>query len=156
MLQHTLPLAGAVAALLLAPTQDTPRPLGQEKLAGGGASCILAPGDLGGSAWTLTWDDSVDATLDSQEKRCEVVLDSIDGAVTGRFQGPVLGTERDCVFTGELADGGSLLILQQREPGYLCSYQLGATAGGWSGTWRDSRGRAGTAVVHRPPSGLEQ
>ena len=76
--------------------------------------------------------------------------------MTGRFHGPVLGVERECVFTGELAAGGGLLLLQQREPGYVCSYQLGRAGLGWSGTWRDSRGRAGTAALHRPPAGCRQ
>lgn len=153
MIQQALPIAGAVLALLFARSPDASPSQRPSNLANRGLAEASA---LGGGVWTLSWDDTVDGTLDEAEKRCEVALDSIDAAVTGRFHGPVLGVERECVFTGELAAGGGLLLLQQREPGYVCSYQLGRAGLGWSGTWRDSRGRAGTAALHRPPAGFRQ
>ena len=39
------------------------------------------------------------------------------------------------------------MTLQQREPGYLCSYQLSPSEGGWRGTWRDTNGASGTVVL---------
>ena len=153
MIQQALPIAGAFLALLFAGSPAAAPTQGPSTLAKRDRSEATT---LGGSVWILSWDDTVDATLDGAGKRCEVALDSIDAAVTGRFHGPVLGVERECVFTGELAAGGGLLILQQREPGYVCSYQLGRAGLGWSGTWRDNRGRAGTAALHRRPAAVPQ
>ena len=153
MIQHALPIAGAFLALLFAGSPAAAPTQGSSTL---GKRDRSEATTLGGSVWILSWDDTVDGILDGAEKRCQVTLDSIDAAVTGRFHGPVLGVERECVFTGELAAGGGLLILQQREPGYVCSYQLGRAGLGWSGTWRDNRGRAGTAALHRRPAAVPQ
>ena len=153
MIQQALPIAGAFLALLFAGSPAAAPTQGPSTLAKRDRSEATT---LGGSVWILSWDDTVDGILDGAEKRCQVTLDSIDAAVTGRFHGPVLGVERECVFTGELAASGGLLILQQREPGYVCSYHLGRAGLGWSGTWRDSRGRAGTAALHRRPAAVPQ
>ena len=102
------------------------------------------------SEWILSWDDSLDGELDSQDKFTEVALERIDSTITDRFTGSVLGTQRTATFTGELAGqgAGALLMLQQREPGYVCAYQLSPEGErGWSGTWRDSQGRAGTVAL---------
>jgi len=112
-------------------------------------SCIGAPADPAQAPWALTWDDTLDDTLDDVGKRCRVTLEAIDSVVTGRFDGLVLGTRRRATFTGELIQGGALLLLQQREPGYVCSYQLTSKGAGWLGSWRDSRGASGTARLAR-------
>lgn len=130
---------------LVPPTADSPTPL---------RSCILEPQPLPAfpvaRAWSLEWDDSLDGELEAVGKRCRLHLDVIDGTVTGRFEGPVMGSVRTATFTGELigAGAGNLLLLQQREPGYVCSYQLSRTdAERWHGTWRDSRGGTGTVML---------
>lgn len=110
-----------------------------------------APKQTPEAHWTLTWDDTVNETLDRTDKRCQIALSTVDSTVTGRFRGPVMGKERRAVFTGEVAQGGALLILQQREAGYVCSYQFTAAHKGWKGTWRDSRGRSGTAILGSQP-----
>lgn len=124
-------------------------------------SVAPAPGpEIQGLAgpWTLTWDDSIDDGLDSAEKSCRILLEEFPGALVGRFDGLVLGGERDAVFTGEVFRGGSrtLVTLAQREADYLCTYQLRAEgagqlraegAGVLRGTWLDSRGGGGTAVL---------
>lgn len=101
-------------------------------------------------AFLLQWDDTVDEQLPEGSKSCWVELERVDAVVTGRFLGPVLGESRRATFTGEVAgdEAGGLMMLQQREAGYVCSYQL--TFDGrrsWRGTWRDSKGRAGTVTL---------
>lgn len=96
--------------------------------------------------FALVWDDTLDGTLDAGSKVCRVELSRIDDVVTGRFVGTVLGEERTATFTGEVA--GSMLMLQQREPGYVCAYQLTEIRDRrWAGTWRDSQGRRGTVAL---------
>ena len=140
-----------VAALTLAavqPLQSSPS-TAEREASGPVRCCIGAPTDPGLVPWTLTWDDSLDDTIEDVGKRCSLTLEAVDSVVTGRFDGPVLGTQRRATFTGELSEGGTLLLLQQREPGYVCSYQLTSAGAGWLGTWRDSRGASGTAKLAR-------
>ncbi len=48
-----------------------------------------------------------------------------------------------------------MLLLQQREAGYLCSYQLQPQDDGtWLGTWLDSRDRKGTVRLTRLSTGV--
>lgn len=149
----TLALAGLSLSLALPLPGALARARAQDELPAGvlgRAGCVLPPTGAPGEAWTLRWDDSLAEGLDAGGKACRVALDTIDGVVTGQFDGPVLGTLRHAVFTGELVGGGALLLLQQREPGYVCSYQLSSSGPGWSGTWRDSRGGCGTVSLSRP------
>lgn len=104
--------------------------------------------------YLLQWDDSLDGDLNRPFKQCVVEIQRIDKTLSGRFIGDVLGEPRTATFTGEAAGTGqdSLWILQQREPGYLCSYQLSSSRlGAWDGTWRDSRGRTGSVRLWPAP-----
>ncbi|MCA8951558.1 MAG: hypothetical protein KDE27_18775 [Planctomycetes bacterium] len=102
-----------------------------------------------GALWTLTWDDSCDAVLDSTEKSCWVALTVVGDHVGGSFAGPVLGRTREAIFGGEILRGG-LVTLVQREADYACSYQMTPAGDGcWHGTWRDTNGAAGTVVLTR-------
>jgi len=156
MIQLSTAIAFAALALAaVAPSQDArfTTEMGAQVPAQieGRQISIGAPTDPAHVPWVLSWDDSLDSTLDRVGKNCRVTLDTIDSVVVGRFDGPVMGGERRATFTGELVQGGALLLLQQREPGYVCSYQLSSSGPGWVGTWRDSRGRSGTAKLARSP-----
>lgn len=130
-----------------------------------GGPCAT-PGDTvaGGSSkglsgdWLLSWDDSVDLTLDDGGgKACRLALQEVHGAVVGRFDGPVLGRERLAIFTGEVLPVGPapVVLLVQREEDYTCTYQLTRESPTrLCGTWRDSRGEGGTVFLtaDRPPA----
>ncbi|MEM9801425.1 MAG: hypothetical protein AAGA20_13950, partial [Planctomycetota bacterium] len=125
-------------------------------------SCRSVPvaGAPAARRYRLWWDDSLDGDLERPCKQCIVELQRVDRTLTGRFVGTVLGEARTATFTGESVGStsppgrGDLWILQQREPGYVCSYQLSPSRhGAWNGTWRDSRGRTGTARLSPVPEG---
>jgi hypothetical protein len=107
---------------------------------------------LNGS-WQLSWDDEVGSELTGEIKTCELRLRAVDGHLSGNFVGLVAGTERDAIITGTLTElpGGGVLHLEQRESGYLCSYQIGWPAGGHLtqavGVWHDTKGRSGNFSV---------
>lgn len=102
--------------------------------------------DAGGD-WTLVWDDSLDDVLEDVRKQCRIRLTEVDGRVNGSFVGEVTGTPRNALFTGECVS--SLVLLQQREPGYVCAYQLHVVEDRLEGTWADTSGGGGTAVMVR-------
>lgn len=111
------------------------------------------------AGWSLQWDDTVDGALTEDPKACNVALTGIDDRWTGTFDGPVLGSERTALFTGERSTTGRVSVwwLEQREPGYVCRYQLLPTVTDgaeetWAGTWHDSEGRSGDVVLERLPS----
>lgn len=104
-------------------------------------------------AWQLSWDDQIDGTYDDVGKACSLELKVVNGVISGKFLGPVEGTERNAIITGEVhGEYPALLTFIQREPGYSCSYQL------WwapsektppTGTWIDSRGASGEFTLLR-------
>ena len=95
--------------------------------------------------WQLTWDDHVDSQLDREDKTCTIKFADVDGVLTGQFLGLVAGTERDAVITGKLEGDGATRVLtfQQRESGYVCSYQAIDDGGEINGVWHDTRNRSG-------------
>lgn len=109
--------------------------------------------------YLLQWDDSLDGDLERPFKQCVVEIERIDRTLSGHFVGNVLGTVRTATFTGEAVGhestpgDGALWMLQQREPGYVCSYQLSASPHeSWDGTWRDSKGRTGSVRLWPAPA----
>lgn len=98
---------------------------------------------LGGS-WQLSWNDDVkDETF---QKSCDIKFDDVDGTLTGSFVGPVAGRKRDAIISGHLEGSGTTRILtfQQRESGYICSYQGIENGGEISGVWHDTENRSGS------------
>lgn len=95
--------------------------------------------------WQLTWDDTVDGELDPEEKNCTVDFKEVDGSLSGRFVGPVAGSERDAIITGKIhgAGSGRIVNFQQRESGYVCSFQAIDAGGEIVGVWHDTRNRSG-------------
>ncbi|MEM1448799.1 MAG: hypothetical protein AAF726_06210 [Planctomycetota bacterium] len=150
-------LSSLVAAPLFVSAAEVPSPPERaERLHG----CLepVAPSVASATTYFLQWDDSLDGDLQRPFKQCVVQIQRIDGALTGRFVGNVLGEARTATFTGEAigsdAEGGAatLWMLQQREPGYVCSYQLSPSVhDSWDGTWRDSKGRTGTVRLWPVP-----
>ena len=100
---------------------------------------------LNGS-WQLAWDDTVNTDLDNEDKTCNVQFHEIDQNLTGEFVGPVAGTARNAIISGTIEGVGDqrLLSFQQRENGYVCSYQATLTEGPILGVWHDTRSRSGT------------
>ncbi len=96
--------------------------------------------------WQLAWDDVVDDRLDSEDKACAIELREIGGVITGQFIGDVAGRPRDGFLSGRLEGNGPsrLLTLQQREQGYVCSYQAFDAGGEIRGVWHDTQNRSGT------------
>lgn len=144
-------LSTLVAAPLVYSATEVPTP---PERAGTSIGCIEPVASTATSArrYLLQWDDSLDGDLERPFKQCVVEIQRIDRALTGRFVGNVLGSARMATFTGEAVGGGEasaqcdLWMLQQREPGYVCSYQLSPSVlDSWDGTWRDSEGRTGSA-----------
>ncbi|WP_425397940.1 hypothetical protein [Aeoliella sp.] len=99
--------------------------------------------------WQLSWDDTVGRELTGEVKNCNIRFRVIDGKVEGQFDGRVAGTLRDAIIDGQLVEhaDGNLLTFQQREQGYVCSYQIGWPASSSLtevvGVWHDSKGRSG-------------
>mgnify|MGYP007059383906 CR=1 FL=1 len=97
--------------------------------------------------WQLSWDDSIDGQFVDVKKSCTVKFQVVDGAIAGKFEGPVQGTERNAIFTGEvLGSYPALLNFTQREPGYTCTYQIlwaPSDSSPPTGTWHDTRGASG-------------
>lgn len=100
-------------------------------------------------AWQLSWDDTVGQALVGNIKACDIRFRVIDGTVTGEFVGPVAGTERNAIIDGQIVEHGDgyLLTFQQRESGYVCSYQIcwpnSRSFTEALGVWHDTRGRSG-------------
>lgn len=100
-------------------------------------------------SWQLSWDDSIGTELTGEIKSCDIRFSEIDGRVSGKFMGPVAGTERNAAIDGELVKRGDqyVLIFLQRESDYVCSYQMCWNRyGGIAesvGVWCDSKGRNG-------------
>jgi len=100
--------------------------------------------------WKLTWDDKVDDAMARGARECRVALEFEKEAVTGGFDGPVLGVERKAFFTGRVAGAGrtALLLLEQREGDYTCAFQMQAAGDGcYFGVWHDTRGGKGDAEL---------
>jgi hypothetical protein len=98
-------------------------------------------------AWQLAWDDQINGELTESGKTCTIDFQTVNQTITGTFQGPVMGTERNAVFTGEVFGGyPALLTFTQREPGYTCTYQIWWSPSESStplGAWHDTRGASG-------------
>ena len=96
--------------------------------------------------WQLAWDDVVDDRLDGEDKVCAIELREIGGVITGQFIGDVAGRPRDGFLSGRLEGTGPsrLLTFQQREEGYVCSYQAFDAGGEIRGVWHDTQNRSGT------------
>jgi hypothetical protein len=124
------------ALALALPLTFAPRP----------APLPAADADLDGE-WTLVWDDTLDAELDGLDKQCRLELSAVHGRVNGTFLGDVAGRPRQAIFTGERE--GPLVLLQQHERGYVCSFQLLVREDRLEGTWSDSWGGSGTALFAR-------
>jgi hypothetical protein len=111
--------------------------------------------------WDLVWDDKVDDSLDMQSKSCRLHL-TLNGKVSGRFDGPVLGTPRNARFVGTIihSDKTSLLLLRQIEKNYTCVYEMQALKdGNYFGVWHDTLGRKGDVELQRAmttPSALSR
>lgn len=99
--------------------------------------------------WQLSWDDTVGQELTGDIKTCDIRFRVIDGTVAGQFDGRVAGTLRDAIIDGQLVEhqDGYLLTFQQRESGYICSYQICWPASSSMtevvGVWHDTKGRSG-------------
>jgi hypothetical protein len=95
--------------------------------------------------WQLTWDDRIDSRLDEEQKSCTIEFMEIDGSLTGRFVGPVAGSERDAIIGGRIDGEGPCRIFcfEQRENGYVCSYQAIDNGGEITGVWHDTKNRSG-------------
>ena len=106
--------------------------------------------------WKLSWDDEVGQELVGDLKTCDLSLHSIEDQVSGTFSGPVAGRERDAIIRGRLycQPRGKLLLLQQCETGYICSYQIfwdnnAADQSKALGVWHDTAGRSGNFTLLR-------
>ncbi len=113
---------------------------------------------LPAGTWELAWDDLVDGRLDEAPKVTDVRLATKRDQVRGAFAGPVFGELRDAHFTGEVihAEGTSMVLLQQHEPGYRCVYQLQQLpSGDLHGVWHDTRALGGhhPEAARRGPAG---
>ena len=95
--------------------------------------------------WRLEWDDEVGGTTTDYPHQCTIVFSDIDGTVSGRFSGPVAGRERTAIISGKLEGEGQhpVLVFQQREHGYVCSYQAIDQGGAILGVWHDTKNRSG-------------
>lgn len=95
--------------------------------------------------WQLAWDDHVDSELDHEDKTSTIKFTDVDGVVSGQFVGLVAGTERDAIISGGFEGEGStrIFVFQQREAGYVCSYQAIDNGGEITGVWHDTRNRSG-------------
>lgn len=111
--------------------------------------CALA--DISGK-WGLSWDDGLDGEkkLVGEVKSCAIDFKSIDGKIAGTFDGPVAGRERNAIIEGHLfcQPAGQLLVFNQRENGYVCTYQIFLSSTGEDftqniGTWQDTQDRSG-------------
>ena len=102
--------------------------------------------NLSGS-WQLSWND--DLKDESFSKTCDIKFQDIDGQLNGSFVGPVEGCERDAIITGSLEGEGQARILsfQQRERGYICSYQGIDKGGAITGVWHDTQNRSGRFML---------
>ncbi len=111
-----------------------------------GASRLEIPARSLDGNWELTWDDTVDRELDNEDKSCNLKIKEIGHWLTGDFIGPVAGVERNAIITGTIEGSGNQRVLsfQQRENGYLCSYQATLTDGPIVGVWHDTQNRSGT------------
>lgn len=100
--------------------------------------------------YRMTWDDRIDGRLGGELHECYCLLGQANGKISGTFVGPVGGTEREAVLTGETFAGGALATIQQHEDGYVCAYQLqSASEEVQVGTWRDTKGRQGEVRLVR-------
>ena len=100
--------------------------------------------------YLMSWDDRIDGRLEEGLHECTCLLTHANGKISGTFIGPVGGTEREAVLTGEFFARGALATLQQHEDGYVCAYQLQASGEGVHfGTWRDTKGRRGEVKLVR-------
>ncbi len=93
--------------------------------------------------WQLSWND--DFKEEDCHKSCVVKFQDKDSIFSGNFEGPVAGRERDAIITGRLEGTGQTRVLtfQQREEGYICSYQGTYSGGEITGTWHDTQNRSG-------------
>lgn len=93
--------------------------------------------------WQLSWND--DLNDGEFQKSCVVEFQDKDDVLNGKFIGPVAGRERDAILSGRLEGGGATRILtfQQREDGYICSYQGTISNDGITGVWHDTQNRSG-------------
>jgi len=106
------------------------------------------------SSWELAWDDTIDGSLDHPAKVCHLRLAIQNGKATGNFDGLVLGLPREARFSGKLIRSGSttLLVMEQREQGYTCVYQMQSLGAGYFGVWHDTRGAKGDVELHQASS----
>lgn len=98
--------------------------------------------DYSGS-WQLSWND--DLTSDEFNKTCVIKWEDINGVVQGDFVGEVAGRERQAIISGrhEGFEQTRILTFQQREKGYVCSYQATDRGGAIQGVWHDTQNRSG-------------
>lgn len=103
----------------------------------------LQPRSFDGS-FQLSWNDDI-SDEESYPKTCDIKLTDVDSTLNGSFVGPVEGRERDAIITGRLEGTGQTRILtfQQRESGYVCSYQGIDDGGEITGVWHDTQNRSG-------------
>lgn len=140
---------GTILGLLLIPffSVGSPAPSTARVDEAGGESLLPTRGE-----WEILWDDVVDNSLNIRPKKARVSLSVVSLKLNGHFIGDVYGTIRRAIFTGEIVPFGDtpLVLVQQREPGYTCVYQLQRMPTGiLRGVWHDTRARSGD-VAFRP------
>ena len=115
-----------------------------------GRPSVPHPNRLTGK-WQLQWNDQIECDPTEFPHTCSMELEEVDGVVNGKFIGPVAGRQRDAILTGNLDgdDNCRVLVFQQREEGYLCSYQAIDRGGAIIGVWHDTQNRSGTFKMLR-------
>ena len=149
MVAYTCSLLALVTTLAIPPAVDSARGTGDWNPPFNHIQAIAPAPSLFGK-WQLEWDDQVGEQLIGDIKTCTIDFQCIDAEITGNFDGPVAGRERNALLRGHIFSQptGNLVQFQQHEPGYVCSYQIY-----WSntnddrsqvvGVWHDTQGRSG-------------
>lgn len=102
--------------------------------------------------WEILWDDVVDDSLNVRPKKARILISVVSLKLNGHFIGDVYGTTRRAIFTGEVvpSEETPLVLIQQREPGYTCVYQLQRMPTGiLRGVWHDTRARSGDVAFRQ-------
>lgn len=93
----------------------------------------------------LEWNDEIGDIPEQFPHVCSIEFKEINSEISGDFIGPVAGRERDAIISGRLEGFGPsrVLVFQQREEGYVCSYQAIDNGGEILGVWHDTQNRSG-------------
>ena len=95
--------------------------------------------------WQLSWNDDIGEAPEEYPHVCSIEFREINGVIDGEFVGPVAGRDRQAIISGSLQGNGQIKVLtfQQREQGYVCSYQAIEKGGEILGVWHDTQDRSG-------------